>query len=186
MPCVWETVSPKQLTADQDLKLIGQTSRGCFLQTANASAWTIFLSEETPRGPLTINLPPNTISFIKKAATGVVPLRQGTLQFSQTVQLSLKDASHWQADPPIKPFLPPVTRRSTITETIQIILQRKAANSLTGILPDLLPLLNLPFPIPATEGTFTKNLHALIICLQSSDTAFCSTDLPTSSDRAMA
>ena len=164
--CVGNCIA-QQLAAEQKLKLIGKTSRGCFLQTA--SAWTLFLSEESPRGPLTINLPPGTITPIKEAAAGAILLRQSILHISNTVQLSLKDAPRWQSSPPLKSILPTATRRNTITETIQTILQRKAASGLSGILPDLLPLLELPSPTLATDGPFTKKLCALIADLHTSD-----------------
>jgi Protein of unknown function (DUF2877) len=164
--CVGNCIA-QQLAADQNLKLIGKTSRGCFLQTE--STWTVFLSEETPRGPLTINLPPNTIIPIKGAASGIIPLCQGILHFSDTVHLSLQNGPRWQPSPPLKPILPADTRRNTFIETIQTILQRKAASDLTGILPDLLPLLDIPSPASVSDGPFTKKLHALISCLQSAD-----------------
>ncbi len=168
--CLGRSIA-QQLAADQELKRIGQTSRGCFLQTTTAPVWTVFLSEETPRGPLTVNLPSGAVLPIQQTSAQTIPLIQGILHFSDTVHLSLQDTPRWQADPPTKPILPPVTRRNTITQTIQTILQRKAASDLTGILPDLLPLLFLPFHTPATEGSFTQKLHAFIACLQSSDTS---------------
>ena len=164
--CVGNCIA-QQLAADQNLKLIGKTSRGCFLQTANA--WAAFLSEEAPRSPLTINLPPNTITIIKETASGAVLLRQGVLHFSDTVHLSLLDVPRWQSSPPLESILPANTRRNTITNTIQVILQRKAASGLTGILPDLLPLLKLPSPAPFSDGPFSEKLHALLSCLHSND-----------------
>ncbi len=90
----------QQLAADQNLVLIGKTSRGCFLQTAAPPTWTVFLSEEPSRGPLTINLPPGVITPIKAAAAPVIPLRQGILKFSPTVSLSLQDVPLWQPPSP--------------------------------------------------------------------------------------
>ena len=152
----------QQLIADQNLKLIGQTSRGCFLQTASAPVWTVFLSEESSHGPLTINLPSGAIPSIKTAVGPVIPLRQGILNFFPTVSLSLQDVPLWQPSSPIKSILPVSIRTATITRTIQAILQQKAASGLTGILPDLLPLLDLPTPAPASNGPFTDKLNALI------------------------
>lgn len=156
----------QQLAAEQNLVLIGKTSRGCFLQTAAPPTWTVFLSEEPSRGPLTINLPPGVITPIKAAAAPVIPLRQGILKFSPTVSLSLQDVPLWQPPSPIIPILPLSARSTTIKNTIQAILQRKAASGLTGILPDLLPLLDLLYPAPASDGPFTDKLHALIHCLR--------------------
>lgn len=164
----------QQLAADQDLKRIGQTSRGCFLQTDGAPVWTVFLSEETPRSPLTINLPPGAIVRIKQTDSQTIPLRQGILHFSDTVQLSLQNTPHWQSAPPVNPVQPLAVRQKTIAEAIHIIQLRKANSRLTGILPDLLPMLGIPLHPSSTSGLFSENLHALIACLQSSDTC----DLP--------
>ena len=168
--CVGNCIA-QQLAGDQNLKLIGQTSRGCFLQTAGPPVWTVFLCDEMPRGPLTINLPPGVITPIKQSSAQTIPLRQGILHFSNTVQLSLQNTPLWQATAPLSPIQPLATRQTTLTEAIRIIKQRKPENQLTGILPDLLPILAMPSHPSSTGGRFTDKLHELITGLHASDTS---------------
>lgn len=157
----------QQLSSDQNLSIMGKTSRGCFLQTS--SAWTIFLTEEAARGPLTINLPHGVINPIKQAATQAVRLQKDTLIFSDAVHLSLRDAAIWQTPVPVRPFLPAAIRQKTITETIRSIMNRKAEGGLTGILPDLFPLLAPASPPKKTGGMFTGKLHQLQTSLRTLD-----------------
>lgn len=166
----WGSSIAHQLAADQDLKLIGRTSRGCFLQTTTAPVWTAFLSEETHRGPLTINLPSGTIKTIKQTSAQTLPLIQNILHFSDQVQLSLQNTPQWKTTSPIKPILTLAARQKTIAEAICVIQQRNPKNRLNGILPDLLPMLAVP-PLPSSApGQFTEKLQALIAALPSSDT----------------
>ena len=167
--CVGNCIA-QQLAGDQNLKLIGQTSRGCFLQTAVPPVWTVFLSEETPRGPLTINLPSGVITPIKQAAAQTIVLRYGILHFSNTVKLSLQNIPHWQTTAPLNPIQPLATRQATITKSIRIIQQHKPENYLASILPDLLPILAIPSHPSSTGGGFTDKLHELITGLHASDT----------------
>jgi hypothetical protein len=168
--CVGNCIA-QQLTGNQNLKFIGQTSRGCFLQTTVPSVWTVFLSKETPRGPLTINLPSGFIIPIKQAAAQTIALRHSILHFSNTVQLSLQNIPHWQANAPFNPIQPLATRQATIAEAIRIIQQRKPENYLASILPDLLPMLAMPSLPFSTGGRFTDKLHRLIAGLHSSDSS---------------
>lgn len=167
--CVGNCIA-QQLAGDQNLKLVGQTSRGCFLQTAVPPVWTVFLSEETPRGPLTINLPFGVITPIKQAVAQTIALRLGILHFSSSVKLSLQNIPHWQAPAPLNPIQPLATRQATIAEAIRTIQQRKPENHLAGILPDLLPTLAIPARPSSTGGRFTDKLHELITGLHASDT----------------
>ena len=167
--CVGNCIA-QYLVGDQNLKLIGQTSHGCFLQTSFPSVWTVFLTEETPRGPLTINLPTGVINPIKHAAEKTIILRHGILHFSDTLKLSLQNTPLWQASAPLSPIQPLATRQTTIAEAIRIIKQRKPENQLTGILPDLLPILAIPSHPSLTGGGFTDKLHELITGLHASDT----------------
>ena len=168
--CVGNCIA-QQLTDDQNLKLIGQTSRGCFLQTAVPPVWTVFLSEETPCGPLTINLPPGVITPIRRAGTQTIALRHGILHFSNTVKLSLHNIPHWQTTALLNPIQPLVSRQATIAEAIRTIQQRKPGNNLAGILPDLLPMLAMSSLPSSTGGQFTEKLHRLIAGLHASDTS---------------
>ena len=164
----------RELAADQDLTLFGTTSRGCFLQSS--SGWTTFLTEESPRGPLTINLPAGSINPIKTAVSKLttsnntvrssIALHNGVLHFSPTVLINLGNVSYWQPDSPQRTNIQPVEiRHKTAAEAIQIILEQKGASNLTGILPDLIPILGIPDLIMHTKGPYSNNLHALITSL---------------------
>ena len=168
--CVGGSIAD-QLAADQDLKLIGQTSRGCFLQTKTEYAWTVFLSEETYRGPLTINLAAGTMTQIQQTTGQTIPLFQNILYFSDQVQLTLQNALHWLTPPPVNSARHFSIRQKTITQAIYMIQERKSKNELTGILPDLLPMLAVSSLPSSTGGQFTEKLSAIITALQSSDTA---------------
>ena len=157
----------EKLTQAKTLTTVGMTSRGCFLQTD--TGWTIFLTEETRPGPITVNLPSGTITALRPAIGQKIGMNNGILHFSNQNRLCLQTAPIWQPAPPPAIILPIATRQKAVTQTIRLVVDHKAGNILSGVLPDLIPLLPFSPPIKPAYGPFTEKLTGLIECLQTAD-----------------
>jgi hypothetical protein len=77
------------LSQSGEARVKGVTSRGVFLQTS--SYWTIFLSGERFRGPLTINLPRDSGFFGKRYKSDYAQIEGGALRFKDGLSLSIQD-----------------------------------------------------------------------------------------------
>lgn len=145
------------MSTNQPLKLMGKTSRGIFLQTADG--WTIFLTEEPPHGPITINLPPGSLASIAEDLPKSVDVTRGILSFSPAVQISVRQASVWSTPPPSPRIQPASIRRQTITKAISHIMQNKP--DISGVLPDVMTLFSIPSHATLMDGPFHNNLYEL-------------------------
>lgn len=160
-------IASEKLGGAQTLTIVGITSRGCFLQTE--SAWTIFLTEENTPGPVTINLPPDAIAAIQPATGQKIGMNNGILHFSNQVRLCLQAAPIWQPAPPPAIILPIATRQESISQAIRLVVDHKAGTGLSGVLPDLIPLLTSCPTSGRESGPFTEKLAGLIECLQTAE-----------------
>ena len=77
------------LSQSGEARVKGVTSRGVFLQTS--SYWTLFLSGERFRGPLTINLPQGSGFFGKRYKSDYAQIKNGTLQFQDGLSFSIQN-----------------------------------------------------------------------------------------------
>ena len=119
--------------------VLGITSRGWFLRVFDHRI--IFLSRETYRSPITINLSglPDTVSGIEPGSA--VQIHEGWITFPNTnLELSVRAAPRWEAAPaPDRlPDAGEVTGR--LTQVAQLVFAAKGPAGLTGLLPYLVSL----------------------------------------------
>lgn len=151
----------ESLSEDQYGSVYGLTSRGAFIKTDNK--WLKFLSLESFRGPLTINL---------QIGEGVsLPVRRGMKIMTAAGEIifpdaslvvSIKDPIIWQPNPPSLPTLPVCERRTRIISSAERILASNREIGLAGLLPGLLNFSSAPHHVPQD----TLPLQANILDLQ--------------------
>ncbi len=119
--------------------VLGVTSRGWFLSVFDHRI--IFLSRETYRGPITINLTglPDAVPGIEPGST--VQIHEGWITFPETnLELSVRAAARWEAPP--APGRLPDAREVTgrLTQVAQQVHAVKSPAGMTGLLPYLVSL----------------------------------------------
>ena len=150
------------LATDQGGSVLGLTSRGIFIKTENK--WLIFLSTESFRGPLTINLPMSGDSIlpISRGMNLRITARQIVFPDIDLV-ISVQNPVVWQPQPPSAPPLPESERRQRLISSAKQILAVKKGAGLAASLPRLLNFSSHPH----LQTQDISPLHADILHLQS-------------------
>jgi hypothetical protein len=161
------------LATDQEGSVLGLTSRGVFIKTKNK--WLNFLSFESFRGPLTINLPMSEDSILRISRGMSLRITARQIVFPDTdLVISVQNPVVWQPKPPSAPPLPKSERRQRLFFFAKQILAGKKGTGLGELLPELLNFSNKPRP-----GTQEISpIHANILHLQRE--MISSSRLPTS------
>jgi len=126
------------LRAETRAAVSGLTSRGIFLATPTARI--LFLSFETHRGPLTINLG-DPLSIDRGATADLSPDRIALRDFAIRVDAD----TVWQPAPLTQPILPATLQREIAQSLAQEIIAVKGAGGFGGL---ILPLLDESAPPP--------------------------------------
>jgi hypothetical protein len=149
------------LSTDQEGKVLGMTSRGMFIKTADK--WLKFLSLEHYRGPLTINLPPAEAAFPKFDMGTGISISCGKILFQDTeLVVSTQTAEVWQPNSPSDTPLPKAERQRRLRSLAKLILAEKSEAGLAPLLPRLL---NFPSQPDSTSHELPA-LQAKILHLQ--------------------
>lgn len=126
----------ESLSKNQDGSVFGLTSRGAFIKTD--SKWLNFLSFESFRGPLTINLPISEGASPPVSRGMNLQIAAGEITFPDAgLVVSIQDPVIWQPKPPSLPSLPVSERRTQIISSAERILAIKKEIGLAGLLPKL-------------------------------------------------
>lgn len=89
------------LAGDPEMHVLGTTSRGIFIQIG--ARWVVFLSKESYRGPLTINVMGEAGLFRLINAGDEVKAAEGYLVFQRTgLRLGMDSAELWQPHPVVE------------------------------------------------------------------------------------
>jgi len=125
------------LSTDQGGSVLGLTSRGIFIKTENK--WLNFLSFESFRGPLTINLPMSGDSIlpIHREMKLRITARQIVFPDADLV-ISVQNPLVWKPQPPSAPPLPDSERRQRLISSAKQIIADKKGAGLAAMLPRLL------------------------------------------------
>ena len=116
---------------------MGSTSRGIFIKTADK--WLKFLSYESYRGPLTINLPLSEDSNLPIDQGMRVLTSAKKIVFPGTdVELSIQNSEVWQPQSPTAPPIPKAECRSRLISLVEKIPEGKREAGLAPLLPRLL------------------------------------------------
>jgi hypothetical protein len=150
------------LATDQGGSVLGLTSRGIFIKTENK--WLNFLSFESFRGPLTINLPMSGDSIlpIRREMKLRITARQIVFPDADLV-ISVQNPVVWKPQPPSGPPLPESERRQRLISSAKQIIADKMGAGLAAMLPRLL---NFSSRSDLPTQDFSA-LHADILHLQS-------------------
>ena len=135
----------------------GVTSRGIFVHLE--SDWIIFLSSEAFCGPLTVNLPADSLRL--QALEHGLPVRTqaGDLQFPAAgLTVHTHEAAHWITPPKPLASLSAEMRKSRL---ISLAMQVLAARKSDGICALLAMLLDLPNQLSNGENLKIDTTHAL-------------------------
>lgn len=125
------------LSTDQGGSVLGLTSRGIFIKTENK--WLNFLSFESFRGPLTINLPLSGDSTlpIRREMKLRITARQIIFPDAYLV-ISVQNPVVWKPQPPSALPLPESERRQRLISSAKQIFADKKGAGLAAMLPGLL------------------------------------------------
>ncbi len=127
----------ESLSKSQGGSVFGLSSQGVFIKTETKRL--IFLSRESFRGPLTINLP--ILEILK------LPIRRGmNIQINgkkfiipeADFTISFQNSNKWRPKPPSPPLLPLSERRERLTSSANRVLASNKEKGLAGLLPILL------------------------------------------------
>lgn len=129
---------------------MGKTSRGIFLRLEGDRI--VFLSGESYRGPLTLNLGGPAHGLDSCQVGESVQVDGGRLRFAGCgVELDYNRATGWEAPPLPAAALPPQERSARLLAVARLVLSDRPGSGLSGLLPGLLGLPGLPagkrFPV---------------------------------------
>jgi hypothetical protein len=149
----WQMLSPGSMA-----KVIGSTSRGLFLLTPEHGI--IFLSHETWRSPLTVNLD-RTDTELQKVKIGThTQLSTQKIDLLNTgISINLQSAQIWSAPDRPQKLLPPEQRQAHLRDTAEFICEQSSA----GFCPQLAAFLDLPNKpsLNQQEQLLLEGLHQL-------------------------
>jgi hypothetical protein len=131
------------LAIDQDVFVLGNTSRGIFLETS--SRWLVFLSYEGFRSPLTVTLAeiPVSLAEMKPKLDGKIV--SGMLEFLNiNLRIATKSGQVWQTAPPKATALPKSERLVKLTQCAGIVQREKPGVGLSPLLAELFQLPEVP------------------------------------------
>jgi len=133
------------LSVDQEGSVLGLTSRGVFIKTENK--WLIFLSLESFRGPLTVNLAMNADSILPISKDMNLRITARQILFPEAdVVISAKNPLVWRPKPPPAPPLPESERQQRLIVSAKQVLAGEKGIGLGALLPRLLSLSNQSHP----------------------------------------
>ena len=129
----------ESLVGVQRGRVFGQTSQGIFIKTT--SKWLNFLSFESYRGPLTINLPPND-GLIQMIVAGMgINISPGNFFVPNTgLWISLEEAEIWEPEAPASDLVSKEIRQARLVSLANRIIDAKYNSGLVPLLPHLLQI----------------------------------------------
>ncbi len=147
----------KILSKARVASILGVTSRGIFLQIA--PHWVIFLSYETTRGPLTLNLDQAIRIPIKIDKTQPVEIQNGFIILSRSnIHISFIHAEEWAISPHPQPLLGPVDRNEGIWRIGKEVITERGT---VGLTPVLAELLQIEGSKPLDQPAYISRIHIL-------------------------
>lgn len=116
------------LQQEQDAALMGMTSRGAYLRLG--CGWVIFLSTETPHGPLTLNLYGGLAPLAGQPHGATAHIQDGNIFFSEAnVRLQTGQAAVWEPAPRPAQWLAADERTARLGTAMRLAMERKPDGS---------------------------------------------------------
>ena len=111
------SIAKQVLTKETRVKVSGKTSRGLFLRTSDR--WILFISFETFRNPLTINIP-STPQLLEHAQGTIIKVSGQRLVFpNSTAEIDFANAALWHP-PAVPPTKNAVSQEKILTALMHI------------------------------------------------------------------
>ena len=151
----------------QQGSVIGKTSRGVFIKSS--SKWLVFISRESFRSPLTINLHGKDDLLQKisnKTPVHISP--RGYIFPDADLEVCTQYAQVWRSQKPAIPPLPAAERQRRLEDTSKRVMHRMNRGGLSSLLPNLIEAPN-KYPISTQDLT---QIEAKILEIQREMNAF--------------
>lgn len=156
------TIAQKTLLNRGSAEVMGVTSRGIFLKTE--PKWVIFLSFESYRGPLTVNLAGDTKPLKALTPGGLVQLTPGLITAPELdLTISTQNSIVWQPEPASTPPSQQSDLLSRMKSFAREAYKQKAGEGLSDLLPALLP--HITVDTPNSKGN-TQDFKPDILSIQ--------------------
>lgn len=126
-------IASELLVIDQDISVLGATSRGVFLE--GLGRWLVFLSYERFRSPLTVNLidAPGSMQEVVAGQKGRVV--SGKVLFKEiNLVITTQDSRVWRAEGPMTIPLSKAERLAKVTHCAEFVLSQKPGVGLSRVL----------------------------------------------------
>ena len=128
--------------------IIGKTSRGIFIKST--IKWIIFISSESYRSPLTINLIDKEDSLRRLSSHMPVQISPAGFTFPDSgLEISTRNAQTWLPQSIDRPPLPRSERQVRLEKTSHRIFKKARGNGLSSLLPTLI---ESPGSFPPSTG----------------------------------
>lgn len=148
------------ISTDQSGSVLGLSSRGIFIKTEDK--WLIFLSFESFRGPLTINLSTSLDSILPISRGMNLRITARQIVFPETnLVISVQNPVVWQPQPPPVPPLPESERQERLVSSANYILASEKGIGLGTMLPRLLNFTRQPDHQPQDSSPLQANILQL-------------------------
>jgi len=136
-------VARQQLSGIQRAAILGVTSRGVFLKLE--SGWVIFISRETFRGPLTLNLVGDATGLMRLDNGQPATITSGGIFFPRSgLVINYAQAREWEAAVPAEASLPQGQHQERLFQVCRLALARRQGSLLSALLPILLGIESAP------------------------------------------
>lgn len=158
-------LADESLAPDQEAFLTGVTSRGLFVRIGDSRV--IFLSFETHRSPLTLNLTEEAAELRSLEHGSPVRITSGQLIFPDaSVAVAVHPGTVWHQPPPSYPARPVAEQLDNLRFFATQVALAKNGQGFSALLP---PLLELPTPTAPGDGSLLTTLLGLRQALRSAD-----------------
>jgi hypothetical protein len=162
------SIAKKLLAQEQGASVMGVTSRGLFLHLP--SEWVVFVSSESYRGPLTLNVRGDLQAWRVLAAGTPVVLEDGNLQVRELgLIIDVGKAHLWQSPPLPGVVLPAEERHARLLSIARLALLGQKNSARSGLLQEWLALLDggveAPEMLKLVQAVNSRQLEAIAVAL---------------------
>jgi hypothetical protein len=159
------SVARDLLAQEHDASILGVTSLGSFLRLS--SPWVVFLSRESYRGPLTLNLDEDSDDLERLAPGSSAKISPDCILFpAYNLVINTWQSRTWEVPAVPEGFLPPAQRQARLADVARKALAGKSPSRLSLLLS---VLLGWEAEASASENLFTPFVQALGRSLEGSD-----------------
>jgi hypothetical protein len=151
-------IAHQQLGGVQRAAILGVTSRGFFLKLE--SGWVIFISPETFRGPLTLNLVGDATGLMRLENGQPAMITSGSIFFPKSgLVINYAQSREWEASAPAEASLPRAQRQERLIQVCRLALAQRQGSQLSALLPVLLGIESAPSSLENSPLPLLRHLQ---------------------------